>query len=162
MLSFAVSLGDREGAYTEQILTAYEIIAATTAPSTAGAQALIEIWKESGRKLAVVTNNSYAAAEVYLTKNKLYNKFDYIAGRRSSDLSALKPGTAIVAEATRALGCDRYALIGDSKSDIIAAKKLGINSIAFANKRSKQEDGYFADADVVVDSLNAAIQAIKR
>jgi phosphoglycolate phosphatase-like HAD superfamily hydrolase len=54
---------------------------------------------------------------------------------------------------------DASALLGDSITDIAAARAAGIASIGFANKPGKHEALASAGADVVIDDMYAILSA---
>ncbi|WP_242579210.1 HAD family hydrolase [Amycolatopsis sp. 195334CR] len=57
----AATLGDDEARYVEAAFTALEVEVNTTAEPTPGAHDLIRAWHETGRPLAIVSNNSTSA-----------------------------------------------------------------------------------------------------
>jgi phosphoglycolate phosphatase-like HAD superfamily hydrolase len=112
-------------------------------------------WHESGRLLAVVSNNSAAAVDAYLDLYDLRRWVDYVSARTSSDVQLLKPSPHLLDQAITALGLTAAdsTLLGDSLTDIEAAKAAGIQSIGFANKPGKRSRMVDMRADAITDSL---------
>jgi HAD superfamily hydrolase (TIGR01509 family) len=93
------------------------------------------------RRVAVISNNSQAAVERYLAAPRLAAHVDVTVGRTQPDPALLKPHPHLILRALDALGSDpaTCALVGDSISDIEAARAAGTASIGFANKPGKAE-----------------------
>ncbi|TDD64491.1 hypothetical protein E1262_27980 [Jiangella aurantiaca] len=65
-----------------EALVAAELEAVTTATPTPGAVDVIEAVRESGRRVAVVSNNAADAVAKYLRTHDLLDSIDHIAARR--------------------------------------------------------------------------------
>jgi phosphoglycolate phosphatase len=130
-----------------------EIEAAQTAPPTRHAAEFIRTATQSGRGLAIVSNNSAGAIETFLNAHNL--AVDVIVGRADADPSHLKPSSYLLHRAIAELASEpsRCTLIGDSASDIIAALSLDIASIGYANTPAKSVALTDAGADVVVHDV---------
>lgn len=139
----------------ERHLGAAEIDATRTATPTPHATELIDAWRRRERRAAIVSNNSSAAITAYLAAHDI--AVDAVMGRTSPDPSLLKPSPHLVAEAMRALDAepdpDAYILLGDSVSDIIAAREAGIRSIGYANTDGKRRALSDAGATITVDDI---------
>ncbi|WP_216211804.1 HAD family hydrolase [Amycolatopsis aidingensis] len=156
VLRHAATLGTDEARYVEAAFTAHEIDAITTAAPTPGAEQLMRHWHDSGRPLAIVSNNSEAAVSAYLDLHGLRPAVDYIAARTSSDPTLLKPSTHLVDRAITALSATPAdcALLGDSVTDIQAAHAAGVAAIGYANKPGKHAKLTEAGADAVTETLS--------
>ena len=145
----------------ERHLRAAEVDATRTATPTSHASELIDRWHRRGRRVAIVSNNSSAAIAAYLAEHDI--DIDVVMGRTSPDPGLLKPSPHLVAEAMRGLDPnpdpDAYVLIGDSVSDVIAARKAGIRSIGYANANGKHRALSDAGAAVVVEDMATLSQA---
>lgn len=145
----------------ERHLRAAEVDATHTATPTPHAGDLIDAWRGRGRRAAIVSNNSSAAITAYLTTHAI--DVDLITGRTSPNPSLLKPSPHLVAEAMRALDADAdpaaYVLVGDSVSDVVAAREAGIRSIGYANADGKRRVLSDAGAAIVVDNMATLSQA---
>lgn len=155
VLTYATSLSDEDGRHVEAAFTAHEVEAITTAAPTEGAHELIQAWHESGRPIAIVSNNSAAAISSYLDFHALRPLIDAVAARETADARLLKPSPYLVTEAFRALDVvpERCVLVGDSVSDVEAARAAGVRSIGYANKPGKGEKLVSAGADAITEVL---------
>lgn len=155
VLFYAAKLGSEEARYVEAAFRAHEVEAVQTAQPTPGAHDLIHAWKATGRPLAIVSNNSRNAVESYLDLHDLRHQVDPIAARTTADTSLLKPSPYLVAQAVNALNTRpvRCTLVGDSISDIQAAKATDIPAIAYANKPGKAERLATADPEATITTI---------
>lgn len=155
VFKYAAQLGDGEAGYIEAALRAYEVEAVATALPTPGAHELVARWSAAGRKLAIVSNNSAAAVETYLHQHRLIDHVVAVIGRTSSDPTLLKPHPHLVVTAMNetATPADRCTFVGDSESDMLAARAAGIKAIGYANKAGKVERLSEAGAVIVLMEL---------
>lgn len=163
VFKYAATLGPEEAAYVEAALTAYEVEAVATAEPTKGAHDLIHAWAATGRKLAVVSNNSRKAVEAYLDKYGLTRYIDRIHARESNDPALLKPNPHLIEQASASLRIapDRLAIIGDSLSDIEAANSASVMAIAYANKPGKREALAAGSPAVTVDEITPIVDIVR-
>jgi len=108
-----------------------EVDAAGLAPVTPGAKAFLEACAASGRPVAIVSNNGAEAVRALLTRNGLSGLVRHVEGR-DPDPRLMKPDPTPLLRAMRALGADPTSttMIGDSSSDLLAARASGIEAIA--------------------------------
>jgi HAD superfamily hydrolase (TIGR01549 family) len=146
----------------ERDLRVAEVDATRTATPTPHARELIDVWRRRGKRVGIVSNNSSAAITAYLTAQDI--AVDAVIGRTSSDPSLLKPSPHLVAEAMRALDADpepnAYVLVGDSVSDVIAAREASIRSIGYANAAGKRRALSDAGATIVIDDMATLSEAV--
>lgn len=166
ILDYAAILGPKERDFIEAALTAHEVEAISSAKPTSSSEELIRRWSDSGRLLAIVSNNSKAAIEVYLQSRDLGNNIAIVSARSSSDPQILKPDAHLLNEALRSLvvSPSASAFIGDSASDIVAAHKASVAALAYANKEGKEQlfrrlepAIIFSDMSVILDSLPSGV-----
>ena len=139
-------LPDLEGRTVELLVRDAELLlveaerrAAGTAKLTEGAEPLVEgLLRGGGRKLAITSNNSAVAigdlleggrAEVFRSAFQ-----GHVYGRRP-DPDLMKPHPDCLNRALTGLGCeypDQALLIGDSISDLEAAKQAGVPFLGYA------------------------------
>jgi HAD superfamily hydrolase (TIGR01549 family) len=162
VLDFAATLGRAERDFVEAALTAHEVEAIASAKPTSSSEELIRRWSDSGRLLAIVSNNSKVAVETYLQSRNLMEHVALVSARSTSDPSLLKPDAYLLNEALRSLAVSPSdcAFVGDSESDIVAAQRASIAAIGYANKAGKEELFkrlnpviIFRDMRLMVDSL---------
>lgn len=139
----------------EEHLAGEEVLAAATAPSTPHAGRLVCSLVKSGRTVAVTTNNSVAAASAYLHRSGLSRYFGAHVYGRAADPGLLKPDPHCL---RRAMACtgespENCLMIGDSPSDLLAAKRAGVAFLGFAHDEGKSQSLCQAGARLVVASL---------
>ncbi|MGW5559559.1 Imm21 family immunity protein [Micromonospora sp. NPDC003944] len=136
-------------------LAAAEVEASASAEATIGAFDVVAACLETGRPLAIVSNNSAAAIRAYLGRRDRARYFAAVIGRgEHPDL--LKPNLAPVVQALRALKVAPGAavLVGDSTTDIAAARAAGVACIGYANRPGKAERLAAAGADAIVTDMS--------
>jgi HAD superfamily hydrolase (TIGR01549 family) len=156
VLFYAAKLGHDEARYIEAAFRAHEVEAVQSAEPTAGAHELITAWKSTGRPLAIVSNNSIAAVETYLNLHNLRSYIDVVSARPNSDITILKPNPHLVVAAVNAFTREpaAYTMVGDSITDIEAAQRTNVRTIAYANKPSKTETFVSTSACAIITTLD--------
>jgi phosphoglycolate phosphatase len=159
VLRYAATVSPELARRVEHELRLAEIDATRTATPTAHAADLISAWRQAGRAVAVVSNNSATAVETYLAAHAI--EVDRVVARTSPNASLLKPSPYLVTMAIRALSAepDACALVGDSPSDIAAAQTAGISTVGYANKPGKRQRLSDAGADFIIDGMHALAHA---
>jgi HAD superfamily hydrolase (TIGR01509 family) len=139
----------------ETTLRELELRAIRNAKPTPHAREVILACAQTGRGVAVVSNNAKAVVETYLNDKGLIGSVAAVVGRVSADSRLLKPNPYPILEAIRLMGADprACALVGDTTADIVAAKSAGIGSIGYANKPGKREALSAYGADVVITAM---------
>ncbi|MGW4059103.1 HAD family hydrolase [Amycolatopsis sp. NPDC004747] len=157
VLQYAAMLGEDEARYVEAAFAAHEAEAISTAAPATGAHELIEAWHESGRPLAIVSNNGVPAISAYLDLYDLRTSVNFVSGRTSSNVALLKPSPYLLSQAAAALNVttDEAVFVGDSASDIEAAQSAGVHSIGYANKPGKVASLSVAGAEAIIDTLTS-------
>lgn len=139
----------------EDALCAAERRAVQTAePTPYGREVIVAAW-QAGMQVAAVSNNSAGAVTAYLAAHRLAEYVSPVVGRAYADPDRMKPNPEPILQAVRALGemPSRCVLIGDSLSDIEAAKAAGVRTIGFANRPSKALTFRAAGADAIVTTM---------
>ncbi|MBL7260757.1 HAD family hydrolase [Paractinoplanes lichenicola] len=144
----------------EDALVTAEQEAATTATPTPYAREVLEAARARGLPVAVVSNNSAPAIELYLARHSLTGHVDAIVGRPWAQPHRMKPDPGPVLAAVKAVRStpDRCTLIGDSLTDIEAARAAGVAVVGYANRPWKISA--FAPADAVVTSMAEVLAAL--
>ncbi|WP_078944309.1 HAD family hydrolase [Streptomyces sp. XY511] len=150
-------------AAVEAALTASEVAAVKVAgPPIVGAVQAITAARESNRRVAVVSNNSADCVREYLTIHDIAWAIDVVVGRPVLRPDLMKPAPYPLIAAATALHVHAAStvLIGDSTTDVEAARAARARSIGFANKAQKRSTLAGAGADVVVLHMGAVADAL--
>jgi phosphoglycolate phosphatase len=158
----AAALGEDEARYVEAALRACEVEAVKSAEPAAASHAVMRTWADTGHRLGIVSNNSAEAIEVYLHRFGLVDAVDVVVGRQGHDPVLLKPNPYSLGLAMSALNIapDRAVLVGDSTTDIQAAKLIRCRSIGFANRPAKQLALTALSPDVVVTEMQSILDQV--
>jgi len=150
------------GEQVRQQFSAEEMTAVETAEPTPGAHAAIAECFRSGKVVTVVSNNGASAVEAYLRRHELEHFVSCVSARRSPDPGLLKPNPYLLMAAVEATGQQpgQSVLIGDSVTDIEAARAVGSASIGYANKPGKHELLKTAGADVIVANMSEVANSL--
>ena len=160
VLRYAGTISTELAEHVEARLRANEMEATRTAAAAPHASEVISAWRNAGRPVAIVSNNSAPAVETYLSEHGI--SVDHIAARAGADPSLLKPSPHLITQAVRALDANAAAcaLVGDSRTDMTAARLAGVAAVGYANKPGKHEALADAGADVVIDDMQTLVQAV--
>ena len=111
--------------------------------------------QNSGRSVAVVSNNSARAVHSYLARHGLDDRISLVVARTNHDPALLKPSPHLITQAVDALDAEpgECTLVGDSVTDIQAARLASVHSIGYANKPGKRERFTAAGAGAIINSL---------
>jgi len=141
-------------------LCAAELQAVTAASPVPGSTELLTACQVTGRPVAVVSNNSAEAIHAYLRRRGLAPLVAHVQGRDTHDPDLMKPNPYPLREALTALDAkpDGAVLIGDSLTDLQAARAAGVRAIAYANKPHKLTR--LARADALTTSMRSLAEAI--
>jgi HAD superfamily hydrolase (TIGR01509 family) len=156
--------GDRDLAgLLEDALQKAEMSAVQTALPTPGAAESLAACSDSGRIVAVVSNNYAGAVVDYLTRLGLADLVKYIEGRNASDPALMKPNPYLLERTVRAVEVQPTSsvFIGDQTTDIEAGRAAGTPTIGYANKPGKTDSLSAAGADVVIETMVSVADAIR-
>ncbi|SFF69028.1 haloacid dehalogenase superfamily, subfamily IA, variant 3 with third motif having DD or ED [Actinacidiphila alni] len=146
----------------EHILAVGEEAAAGSAVPTPGADAFVRAVRDSGRLLAVTTNNAPTAVGIYLKQQGLDDLFDGgVFGRDPGDPRLMKPAPDCLLRAMDAVGV-RPAdclMIGDSPSDVAAARAAEVPFLGYARSADRVERLRRARAGTVVVGMAGLVAA---
>jgi HAD superfamily hydrolase (TIGR01662 family) len=161
VLSYAATVDAGSGEVVERQLRRWEVEAVRSAPITLGALTIMQSLVETGHTLTVVSNNSTDAVRSFLRLHDLEHLVTGISARAQSDPGLLKPNPYLLRQAIESLGVkpDLCVMVGDSVSDIEAARRAGTTIIAYANKPGKRERFEFHHPDAIIDRMNGLISA---
>uniref|UniRef100_UPI003F493AEC HAD family hydrolase n=1 Tax=Amycolatopsis sp. CA-096443 TaxID=3239919 RepID=UPI003F493AEC len=141
VLKYAANTDEPTAAQLEKLLQECEVAAVETAPATPGTPGLLRRIAADGTAVTIVSNNSTAAVRRYLQRAGLEDLVRGVSARNSAEIRRLKPSPYLLQQAIAAGGGppDTYVMIGDSTSDIEAARAAGTAVIALADKPGKYE-----------------------
>ncbi|MFL3869734.1 HAD-IA family hydrolase [Streptomyces griseobrunneus] len=147
----------------EAALTAAEVAAVKAAgPPVAGATESLRAAHASGRKVAIVSNNSAACVREFLALHDLDRFVDQVIGRYPNRPDLMKPSPFSLQRAAKELGvrASTCTLIGDSTTDIEAAARAGSMAIGFANKPGKEAALAEAGAGTIITGMITVAAAL--
>lgn len=154
--------GGEPARLVERALTREEKAAAASAVPTPHAHSLVRALSATGRRLAVTTNNSPAAVELYLRRHRLAGPFGGHVHGRTADALALKPDPDCLLRALRTTGTppDGALMIGDTPTDLLAARAAGVPFLGYARDAGKAALLRSYGAGAVVTSLATVLEAV--
>jgi phosphoglycolate phosphatase len=119
---------------------------------------------QTGRTVAIVSNNSGAAIRAYLGLHDLTADVGLIVGRDDPDPDLMKPSPYLVRAAVGILDTEgqHCVFIGDSASDVLAGRLAGVPVIGYASTPAKARDLAEAGAAVLATSMDEIRAAIRR
>ena len=155
VFAYAATVSEDLAARVETEMTDQELAAVATAAPTPYVHEVVTACQNSGRSVAVVSNNSSRAVHSYLARYGLDDRISLVVARANHDPALLKPSPHLITQAVHALnaGARECALVGDSVTDVEGARLAGVQSIGYANKPGKHERLTAAGAGAIINSL---------
>jgi len=155
VFAYAATVSTDLAAQVETEMTGLELAAVTTAAPTPYVHEVVTACQNSGRSVAVVSNNSAAAVHSYLTRYGLDDRISLVVARTHHDPALLKPSPHLITLAVDALDAEpgECTLVGDSVTDVQGARLASVQSIGYANEPGKRERLAAAGAGAVINSL---------
>lgn len=147
----------------EAEMSAQEVAAVATARPAPYVHDLMTSARQSGRAIAIVSNNSEQAVGAYLTRHSLQEHISAIAARTSPDPALLKPGPHLLNQAIAQLGTEaaNCVMIGDQPTDIHAAAAAGTPVIGYASRPGRQAELADAGATTIIRSLSDLVLPLR-
>jgi phosphoglycolate phosphatase-like HAD superfamily hydrolase len=139
----------------ERAAIAGEVESAKVAPLTVGVREFLSACGESGRRVAIVSNNAVEAIEVFLELHGLRSQVAFVLGRPLARPELMKPDPGLGFEALRLLGvrAERACMVGDSVTDVEFAHRAGVVAVGYAKHAQRGRELAAAGADAVVHSM---------
>lgn len=130
--------------------------AALSAPPTRGASTLVRRLVKEGVRIAVTTNNSPDAVDVYLRRMRLRRCFAGHLYGRTGNPKRLKPHPDCLFRALHALGADAgdALMFGDTVTDLAAAEAAGVEFVGYARDSDEAKELREAGAPVVLSRFD--------
>jgi phosphoglycolate phosphatase len=163
VFTYSATISAGLAAQVEAEMADLELAAVATARPTPYVHEVVTSCRDSGRSVAVVSNNADRAVRSYLTRHGLDDRIDLVAARTSCDPALLKPSPHQIEQAITSLSAQtaECVLVGDSTTDIQAARLAGIHSIGYANQVGKHARLTTAGAPTVVSSLADLVPVLR-
>jgi phosphoglycolate phosphatase len=157
---------DLEGALRVQVedtCLAGEIEAARTSKPTPGGHETLRACQTAGRPVVIVSNNAPEAVEAYLDVHNLRDLVVAVCARPYGRPDLMKPNPELVLQALANLteSAENVVFVGDSVSDIQAAKHGLVLSIGFAKTPERGAELSMAGADALVVTMAELAFAIR-
>jgi phosphoglycolate phosphatase len=155
VFAYSATVSENLAAQVETEMTELELAAVATAAPTPYVHEVVTACKDSGRSVAVVSNNSARAVHSYLGRHGLDDRISLVVARTDHDPALLKPSPHLITQAVVALDAKpaECTLVGDSVTDIQGAHLASVQSIGYVNKPGKRERFTAAGAGAIINSL---------
>lgn len=142
-------------AAAEQHLRDLETVAVASAPITPGLRAALDAFARNGQTVTIVSNNSSQAVRAFLDTHALASYVTAICSREQPDPSLLKPSPFLLLHAIDKLNATprQCVMVGDSATDLQAARAAGVDAIAYANKPGKADKFRSFSPRCIVDHM---------
>jgi HAD superfamily hydrolase (TIGR01549 family) len=163
VLSWSGTTGDtRLVEALDSILSRAEYEAVLSAETTAGIEDVVRQAMASGMKVAIASNNSAAAISRFLSNHPDLDHVKVCIGRPIGHPEQMKPDPYVLLSALDQLGCSagRAAFVGDSLSDVVAARSAEVPVIAYANKEPKVRVFREAEPDALIVTMTELADAL--
>ncbi len=149
----------------EERLTTAEIKRVDLADPTSGALECVQAMYDSGRTLAITTNNSPEPVLAFLKTHGIDRHFDGRVFGRGWDPRLLKPHPdtvhrALASVVQDSVSAEQCLLIGDTPADLAAARAAGVGFIGYCVSEAKVRALRNEGARYWVDSMNALGRAV--
>lgn len=163
IFAFAAITGPALASQVESELAALESAAAHTAAPTSDLADVLSACHDSGREVAIVSNNSACAIRTYLDIHELTGQIGAVAARTGHDPAILKPSSYLIKQAASELGTvpPACAVIGDSPSDIAAARSAQASSIGYPATPEAIQQLVAAGADAIITTMAGLAERIR-
>jgi HAD superfamily hydrolase (TIGR01662 family) len=139
----------------EAELARLETSAVSEASPTPETEAVLRHFGGAGRPVVIVSNNSAAAVQAYLAQHDLAHLVAGVSSRSDSNPGLLKPHPHLLLRAAEMLHTDvrNCVMVGDSGTDIAAARAAGAQVVAYANKAGKRDRFERLHPDAIIEDM---------
>jgi HAD superfamily hydrolase (TIGR01662 family) len=146
----------------DDALRAVEFEAVQTATPTKYVDDVIATAMRTGIPVAIVSNNSDVAIREYLDRQRLH--VTAVFGRPYSAPDRMKPNPELLFDAMDELAVtpDDCAFVGDTATDVEAARLAGVHSIAYAKSADRIPGLLEAGAEIVVESMRVIADGLRQ
>ncbi|MGW0182859.1 HAD family hydrolase [Nocardia sp. NPDC003345] len=163
VLRYSAQLSPEIAAAAHDEFSRIECRAIELARPTDSACDLIREAANSGRTVAIVSNNSVAAVQTYLHAHDLANYVMGVYARTDGDVTRLKPSPYLLQEAMveQSVDTSECVFIGDSLTDLQAGHAAKVPTIGLANRAEKIERFAAHSPAAIITSMGDALQAMR-
>lgn len=113
---------------------------------------LLDGLRQRGLALGVATNDSEMPARTHLSRNKILDHFDFVAGFDSGHGAKPEPGMILAFARSCDLPPEHILMVGDSLHDLHAGKAAGTKTLGVLTGYASRSD-LAPHADSVLDSI---------
>ncbi|GAA1450545.1 HAD family hydrolase [Nocardiopsis tropica] len=155
VLRYLFEVAPERQAESERMLRDAEVLSVAEASPTPGAVEFMKACKETGRPLAVVSNNSPEAVTAFFDEHCLTKLIDGVFGRSRESPELMKPHPHLLELALKELSIRPATclMVGDSETDIEVAKAVGMPVVGYANRPDKAERFHTLGSNVVTEDM---------
>lgn len=148
----------------DAFLTSLEVRAVQSARPTDHSVDVLRSAKQSQRPVVIVSNNSSSAIDAYLARWEIDRYISLVVGRPFADPERMKPDTFGINQALEYVGVpvDCAAFVGDTVSDIQAARSAGVHSISYAKHADRLTKLRAAGSDLVIETMSELADSLRR
>lgn len=153
---------DEVMAQVNDVIDLYEMKAAISTTIFEDAKNVLEVLKNDGLKIALVTNNGRKATECMLGRFELKGFFDIIVTR--NDRLRLKPYPDGILWVINRVGASRSRtlFVGDSPIDVKAGRAAGVTVAVLKSPFFKSLSDFEIKPDYLLDNLSDILLLIER
>ncbi|MDS1271545.1 HAD family hydrolase [Lipingzhangella sp. LS1_29] len=147
----------------EAALTQAEIASVAAASPTPGVTPMLGVCRERGLPVAIVSNNSPEAIRAFVAAHHLDVLVDAVIGRDKVSPELMKPNPYLLRQALAELGGtpDESVMVGDSTTDIEAARAAGTMAVGYANRPGKAERWRELKPDAIIGHMGELAAALR-
>lgn len=140
-----------------------EVAATEASRPTDGAHDLIRACYDIGRPLVILSNNTPAAINAYLDRHHLTDLITGVVGRIYGKPDLMKPNPALVHQALKFVSASpaQVAFIGDSLTDLYAARDTQLRFIGFAKSPRRRRELSDAGSEALVDHMHEVAVTVR-
>jgi HAD superfamily hydrolase (TIGR01549 family) len=148
----------------EDLLKKAELAAVETSKPTCHVDRVLAAAVETGRIVAIVSNNSAEAINRYLEKHGLASYVSTVVGRAYGRPDLMKPHPDSLMRASKNIGVsvEECLFVGDAVTDVHAAHEAGAHPIGYAKSPARTVGLFEAGAGVVIDEMAILASALRQ
>jgi phosphoglycolate phosphatase len=156
VLRYAPRLGAELLGAVEDACIRAEVAAAEVSQPTPGAHDFLAACQREEKPVVIVSNNAADAVHAYLLRFQLHGLVRGVVGRQLHRPDLMKPHPSLLGAALDLVTCQppNCVMIGDSTTDIQAARNAGMPSIGYAKTETRGVQLRRAGSTAVIANLS--------